>query len=158
MKKYISAFLFFTCFYLTSSFALSEQDHGAINGIIDNFTNAWNHNEGKGSADHYTSDADFINIFGMAFSSKEAIEDRHVKIHETFLKGSIFKVVDVKLKEITSDVVSAQVYWEVSGIKQSPVKALKDTINGIFTHTFVKNNDRWEIASTQNTLSTHLRK
>lgn len=76
------------------------------------------------------------------------IETRHVKIHETFLKGSIFEVVDTKVREAKPEVVIAQVYWKVTNIQ----KPGAETMKGIFTHTFVKNNNLWEIAATQNTL------
>ena len=112
------------------------------------FTGAWNHSEGKGSGDYYAQDADFVNIFGTAFSGKQEIEARHVKIHETFLKGSIFEVVETKIREAKPEVVIAQVYWNVTNIQ----KPGGETMKGIFTHTFVKNNSSWEIASTQNTL------
>ena len=88
----------------------------------------------------------------MHFSGKQEIEDRHVQIHETFLKESQFKVVDLKLKEAKPGVVIAQVFWIVSGIKKSEVKAMPETTKGVFTHTFIKNGDAWQITSTQNTL------
>lgn len=142
MKKWIPLLL---CFPL-SLFALNESDSISIRGAIDHFTIAWNQHDGKRSADYYAKDADFVNIFGMAFSGKREIEDRHVKIHETFLKGSNFEVLDIKMREVTPDVVLTQVFWKVSGVlgRENPME-------GIFTHTFVKTGSGWEIASTQNT-------
>lgn len=59
-----------------------------------------------------------MNIFGAAFVGKQEIESRHIKIHETFLKGSLFEVIDLKLREAKPDVVIAHVYWKVTNITQ----------------------------------------
>jgi uncharacterized protein (TIGR02246 family) len=147
MKKYLSFSLFFILSF-TSLFALNTNDRNAIDKIVEHFTHAWNDSEGKGSGDYYAQDADFVNIFGTAFAGKQEIETRHVKIHETFLKGSIFEVTETKVREAKPEVVIAQVYWKVTHIQKSGAETMK----GIFTHTFVKNNGTWEIASTQNTL------
>ncbi|MBS0629506.1 MAG: SgcJ/EcaC family oxidoreductase [Verrucomicrobia bacterium] len=147
MNKRLSCCLFFILSF-SSLFALGTTDRQAIDQIVEHFTHAWNDCEGHGSADYYAEDADFVNIFGMAFAGKEEIESRHVQIHETFLKGSLFEVVETKVREAKPEVVIAQVYWKVSNIQ----KPVAETMNGIFTHTFVKNNGIWEIAATQNTL------
>ena len=150
MKKRLSFSLFFILQF-TTLFALDTADRNAIDKIIEHFTHAWNDCEGKGSGDFYAQDADFVNIFGTAFSGRQEIEIRHVKIHETFLKGSIFEVIDTKIREAKPEVAIAQVYWKVTNIQ----KPGAETMKGIFTHTFIKSDSIWEIASTQNTLIAH---
>lgn len=149
MKTFINLLL--ALLTASSAYALDMGDRDSISSIVDHFTQAWNEHKGKGSADYYTEDADFVNIFGMAFSGKQEIEDRHIKIHETFLKDSIFTVTDLKIKEVRPDVAIVQVYWIVNGIQKLAPPA-KDSMKGIFTHAFIKNNDAWEITSTQNTM------
>jgi len=139
--KYLS--LFFVLSF-TSLFALDTSDRMAIDKIVEHLTHAWNECEGKGFADYYTQDADFVNIFGTAFVGKQEIENRHVKILATIFKGSQFEVLETRLREVKPDVVIGQVYWEVTNAPKP--------MRGIFTHTFVKNNGDWEITSTQNTL------
>jgi len=85
---------------------------------------------------------------GQLFLEKQEIETRHVKIHETFLKGSTFEVIETKVREAKPEVAITQVYWKVTNIQ----KPGAETMKGIFTHTFVKINGIWEIAATQNTL------
>lgn len=123
-------------------FALDTSDHKKINQIIEHFTNAWNYHEGRGSADYYEQDADFVNIFGMAFAGKQEIETRHIKIHESFLKGSTFEVTDLRLREAKPGVVIAHVYWKVSNIQKPGKDPLNETMKGIFTHVFLKNQDK----------------
>lgn len=151
MKKRISFFLLIIASISSSIFALDTSDHKAINQIIEHFTDAWNYHAGQGSADYYCQDADFVNIFGMAFAGKQEIEERHIKIHESFLKGSIFEVTDLRLREAKSDVVIGHVYWKVSNIQKPGKDPLNEIMKGVFTHVFLKNQDKWEITATQNT-------
>lgn len=138
---------------LTSSlFALDPTDEAAINQIIEHFADAWNNHEGRSSADYYSQDADFVNIFGMLFKGKEEIETRHIKIHETFLRGSTFKVINARLREAKPGVVIAHVDWQVTDIQRLEQNFIYEVMNGIFTHVFLKHDDKWEITATQNTL------
>ena len=148
--RLMANFLFFLSL-VSSALALDTSDRDRIHKIVEHFTNAWNQHAGKGSADHYAEDADFVNIFGTAFSGKKEIEERHVKIHETFLKGTLFEVTDLKIREVQPGIAMVQVHWKVSGV-QKPGAPAQETMKGVFTHAFIKNNDQWEITSTQNTL------
>lgn len=143
-------FSFLALISLTSTcFALNQEDHKAINQVIEHFTDVWNHRAGHGTADFYGQDADFVNIFGMAFAGKEEIERRHLKIHETILKGSTFEVINIRLREAKPDVVIAHVYWKVTNPGKDNTNQV---MNGIFTHVFLKTQDKWEITATQNTV------
>lgn len=152
MKKCVSLLFLIIASISSSLSALDTNDHKTINQMIEHFTNAWNDYEGQGSGDYYSQDADFINIFGMAFAGKQEIEERHIKIHESFLKGSIFEVTDLRLREAKPGVVIAQVYWKVSNIQKPGKDPHNEIMRGIFTHVFLKNQDKWEITATQNTL------
>lgn len=152
MKKYMSFCLLIILSATSSMFALDTTDHKTINQMIEHFSNAWNYHEGHGSADYYAQDADFVNIFGMAFAGKQEIETRHIKIHEAFLKGTTFEVIDLKLREASPEIVIAHVYWKVSNIQKPGKDPLNETTKGIFTHVFFKNHGKWEIIATQNTI------
>ncbi len=111
MKKLFYSFLISMS---ASLLALDSKDNLEIQHIVDHFTHVWNDCDGHGSADFYSQEADFVNIFGMAFSGKEEIESRHVAIHETFLKNSIFEVLHLKIREAKPDVAIVHVNWKVS--------------------------------------------
>lgn len=151
MKKYLVLTLLTILSNFSSLSALENSDYEEINQIIEHIANAWNDHEGQGFADDYAEDADFVNIFGMVFKGKSEIEVRHVKILQTFLKGSKFETVDFKLREVKPGLVIAHVYWKVSHVPK-PNKDSSDVMKGVFTHVFVKNQDNWEITASQNTL------
>jgi uncharacterized protein (TIGR02246 family) len=142
-------------FFLTSLFALDPSDQASITRVLLEMANAWNTQEGYGFADGYAEDADFINIYAMHFSGKKEIEERHVKILQTFMKGSKFEVMDVKLREIQPGVVVALEHWKVAGFHSpnSDMNGPGEVRQGTFTHVFLKKVNQWEIVASQNTLA-----
>ena len=111
-------------------------------------SDAWNVHGGHGFAENYSEDADFVNIYGMYFSGKPEIEERHVKILQTFLKGTNLKFEQIDLREVQPGCVIATARWDLDGVQ----KALNDIRKGIFTFVFVKNQDKGEITAARNTL------
>ena len=126
-------------------FALEIADKEVISSTINQYVEAWNDHAGAGFADNFLVDSDFINIFGMHFHGRDENQKRHDKIHDTFLKDSIFTIRDVEYRQVKADVVLAFVEWEVN---VNPEKKMK----GIFSHLFIKEDGNWKIAFTQNTL------
>jgi len=137
------------------AFSISPADEALIKGIIHEYVDAWNEQEGRGFADHFALDSDFINIFGMQFRGREAIEQRHRDILQSFLKGSTFKITSLELRDVNPNAALAFVKWQVDGFHPPgrDVNEPGETIQGIFCHVLSKNHDNWEIIATQNTLS-----
>lgn len=146
--------LFISSFH--SVFALEQADQLAIENVIKGYTQAWNQRGCVGFADNFTEDASFVNILGMVFSGKTEIEDRHVKILETFLKDSILQIQSTELREIQPGVVIALVRWELLGNFSFHPDAKKtlDIRKGVFTQVFINSDHKWEITASQNTLIT----
>lgn len=146
-------FLVFFTFVAAQAFTIEPKDQKAITQVIERYTASWNASAGVGFGADFTQDADFVNIFGMAFSGKEEIEERHVAILDTFLGGTILTITDVQMREQRPDLVVAKVYWELDReVKRGPIGPVIK--KGIFLQTFVKEKGAWKICASQNTLIT----
>jgi len=153
MIKILFVSLFFFC---SSLFALKEEDQIAIKQIIQNYTIAWNLSDMHEFSKAFSEDADFVNVMGMYFSGRKEIEERHVLIHQTFLKGSILNIQEIKMRELLPDqVVSVIVRWELEEKTKTILSNghFVEMKRGVFTHVFLKKNNAWEISVTQNTVS-----
>lgn len=138
---------------MTSVFGWEQADQAAIHGIIKDYTEAWNFRGCIGFGDGFTEEADFVNIFGMHFSGKEEIEQRHIQILKTFLKDSTMEIQDIQLREVQPGVVIALVRWKVQGFRHPSTASNTSTEReGIFTHVFINTNNQWKITASQNTL------
>lgn len=155
MKKFISTCLLFILFVsVTPLFSLEETDRASIEKIIHDYTAAWNHHEGKGFADGFTDDASFVNIFGMTFSGKAEIEERHLKILQTIHRGSTLDILKTQFREVQPGLVIGLVHWKLDGFRYpgSDYNKPGDTHYGVFTQVFIITNDEWKITASQNTL------
>jgi uncharacterized protein (TIGR02246 family) len=138
--------------------SLENADQTSIYSVLSNWENAWNINGGKGLAECYSADADFVNPFGTLFSGNEEIENRHILILSSFLKQAQFTVQDVKLREVSSGLVVAHVFWELkNGHVLPPESRPSENLKGIFTHVFILKNGLWKITSSQNTFTSNPR-
>jgi uncharacterized protein (TIGR02246 family) len=139
-----------------SASALDEFDRNTIQTVIQGFADSWNLRQGKGLADGFTDDADFVNIYGMVFSGRATIEERHLKILQTFLKGTHMAITDIQLREAQPGVVIALVRWKVDGYHDPGTDLSLPGVmrEGIFTEVFIKENNNWKITAAQNTLIT----
>lgn len=150
-------FLHISClflFFLNSLGALEQREKTSIEDIIHSYTEAWNERACSGFADSFTDDADFINIFGMHFTGRSEIEERHKKILESFLKGSVMHIENIKLREVQPGVVIALIKWKLNGF-HNPGDDLRlpgETRFGIFSQLFIQSEEKWSIISSQNTL------
>ncbi len=153
MNKLYLLVLFCVIFF-KGAFALETDDKKAIQEVIKSYTSAWNDHEGKGFGDSFTDEADFVNIFGMHFSGKAEIERRHIQILQTFSKESKLLILNTQLREVYPGLVIALVRWGVEGFRDpgSDMSLPGKTQEGIFTQVFIKQDGKWKITASQNTL------
>lgn len=134
--------------------SLEQADQSSILEIIQSYADAWNLREGKGFGDGFTEDANFVNIYGMIFSGRAEIEERHVKILQGFLKDSKIEILNTQLREVHPGLVIALVRWRLEGYRNpgSNLEKFGEKREGVFTHVFINENSKWAMTATQNTL------
>lgn len=142
------------CVCLNPLFALEEADKTAVLAIVQGYTEAWNQHGGRGFGEGFSEDADFVNIYGMHFSGKKEIEERHIAILSRFLKGSLLIVQDIRLREVHPGLIVALVCWKLDGYRApgEDISVHGELREGIFTQVFVKGEQNWQITASQNTL------
>lgn len=135
-------------------YCLDSADRSAMESIIQGYTDSWNMHQGKGFADNCSEDADWVNIFGMHFSGRVEIEERHRRILTTFYKDSILKITDQSFREVQPGLVIAIVRWKLDGYRDPGPDNTKPgtTREGIFTHVFINKDNKWEMTASHNTI------
>jgi uncharacterized protein (TIGR02246 family) len=63
-------------------------DETAIRALMSAQAEAWNRGDAAAWSKDFAADADFVNIFGMVFSGRKEIEERHAAVFASFFKGS----------------------------------------------------------------------
>lgn len=147
-------FLTCVCLCINQLFAFEEVDRSDIIGIVQSYTESWNQQGGRGFGKGFSEDADFVNIYGMHFSGKQEIEERHIAILSKFLKDSQLSIQDIRLREVQPGLIVALVRWKLDGYRApgEDISIPGEVREGIFTQVFVKGEHNWEITASQNTL------
>ena len=116
MNKFLAVLVLFFASFASLS-ALDQADEQAIQQLINNYTNSWNHQGGVGFGEAFTNDADFVSIFGRVLSGSAEIEAFHIKLLQSFLKGSSLEINNIKLREVQPGVATAIVNWKLNGFR-----------------------------------------
>lgn len=83
--------------------------------VVKALNDSWNTHDMAAYAAQFTEDADFVNVVGMHFRGRSAIEAVHVQIHRTIFRNSTLKTLDCSLRPLTPGLVLAHIRWEMRG-------------------------------------------
>jgi uncharacterized protein (TIGR02246 family) len=129
-------------------------DEAPIRAIIAEQVMAWNAGDATAFSASFAEDGSFTNIRGTVFYGHRAFEDRHAEIFRGFFKGSRLAMSPTRIRFVRSDVAIVDVATELSDLRgRTPpgVKARADgRIRTRLQEVFVKDKDRWYIASYHN--------
>lgn len=115
------------------------------------FTQAWNQRDAHALASVFDEDAEFVNVTGLWWHDREAIERAHAYGLTHIFDGSTLELVRSKVKMLTQNVAVVHARMRLTG--QTPVAGV-DRPRPRTTHfSFVarRTGDRWSCASAQNT-------
>ena len=135
---------------------MSGSGEDAVRAIVGELERAWNAADGTAFARPFADDADFVNIRGEHFRTREAIAKGHQGIFDTIYKGSRVRYETSALRSLSPGVLVAHI--------KSTLNARTGPLAGEHTALFtmiVVNEERdededesrnWQIASFHNTL------
>ena len=122
-----------------------------IESVINNLVDSWNRHDMAMYGAQFADDADFVNVLGMHWHGRSAIEEQHAVVHRTIFRDSILKVLDYSLRPLAPDAILALIRWEMTGHQTPPGVRFEKVRHGIITGIFVEREERWVIGAFQNT-------
>lgn len=120
---------------------------GTVDSVLHAMVSTWNHHDIKAMAELFTEDADFVNVLGMRFRSRDEIEMAHADLHKERFAQTEIRQLESSVKYLSSDVALAHVRWEMTGDRATNGKIRRGTM----THVLVRKGGRWYLRATQNT-------
>jgi uncharacterized protein (TIGR02246 family) len=120
-----------------------------VSEIVSGLEKAWNSADGAAFARPFAEDADFVNIRGEHFRTREAIAKGHQAIFDTIYKGSVVSYKVSAVRAIASGVMLAHVKARL----QAPTGPLAGEHPALFSIVLVQKQHGWQIAAFHNTLS-----
>jgi len=152
MRNYPAAVALLSLALVSTSVAMDNQsnDEVGVRSIVNGFEDAWNRHDMHALALLFATDADFVNVVGMRWVGRDAIEQHHAASHATIFKTSTLKIGDTTVRFLKPDVATARCVWILSGMTSENGQAAP-TRTGILTHVLARANGHWLIVLSQNT-------
>ncbi len=135
--------------------AEATADESAIRTLLAEQTAAWNRGDAKAWTAGFAGDADFVNILGMYFAGRQAIEDRHAQLFATIFRGSQLAVSVEKVRFVGSDAAVAETVHQLRGFARLPPGIQPTDASGELRtrlkYVLERRPEGWTIVSAQNT-------
>src|SRR3954466_6288161 len=100
-----------------------------VSGVVSDLEKAWNAADGAAFARPFAGDADFVNIRGEHFRTRDAIAKGHQGIFDTIYKGSAVRLQVSAVRALAPAVLLAH----VKSILEVPTGPLAGRHNALFT-------------------------
>lgn len=135
--------------------AEATADESAIRTLLAEQTAAWNRGDAKAWTAGFAADADFVNILGMYFAGRQAIEDRHAQLFSTIFRGSHLEVGVEKVRFVGPDAAIAETIHRLRGFARLPPGIQPTDASGELRtrlkYVLERRPAGWTIVSAQNT-------
>jgi uncharacterized protein (TIGR02246 family) len=119
-----------------------------VSDVATGLERAWNAADGAGFARPFAEDADFVNIRGEHFRTREAVASGHQAIFNTIYRGSVVRYEPAGVRALAPTVLLAH----VKSTLKAPTGPLAGEHRSLFTMVLVQAGDEWRIAAFHNTL------
>ncbi|WJI80824.1 MULTISPECIES: SgcJ/EcaC family oxidoreductase [unclassified Mesorhizobium] len=127
-----------------------DADRVAVTQLVKGFDTAWNRHDMQAFGTLFADDAEFVNVVGMWWRGRNAIQAAHAHTHATFLKNSVLVWDIASLRFLGAEVALVHVRWRMTG-HLDPSGAIGAPRQGILSLVTVKSPAGWRIAAVQNT-------
>ena len=115
------------------------------------FVEYWNQRNAAGIASLFKENAEFVNVVGLWWHNKKAIEKAHKYGLETIFKDSTLKLTRVKLRELSKEITVVHAKMNISGqTARDDIHSPMDR-NNIFTFVCSKTEGFWLCEAAHNT-------
>ena len=128
--------------------ATDAADEAAVRENVRQMEVGWNTKSGALFAKPFAADADFVVVNGLRLRGREAIEQSHQRIFDTFYKHSTLSVSVKQIRFVRPDVAVVHVQGVIK-IRQGEETSER---HSIITLVMSKEKGDWKIAAFQNTL------
>lgn len=121
-----------------------------VNEIASRFVNAWNKHDMAALAGLFAENADFVNVVGTWWKSREEIQKAHEFSHSTMFKESRLTGEATSTRFIRPDVAVMHMKWELEGMKSPDGKPVPRR-QGILVFVASRESGDWKVQAAQNT-------
>jgi uncharacterized protein (TIGR02246 family) len=130
---------------------VSDMPIGRPEDVVVAFVEAWNQREPDALAALFDDDAEFVNVTGLWWHTREQIRKAHAYGLTRIFQHSVLTATDVRVKRLSDDIAVVHARMTLTG--QSPVHAITAPRQRSNVMSFVvhRTTEGWRCASAHNT-------
>jgi uncharacterized protein (TIGR02246 family) len=114
------------------------------------FAGAWNAHDIAALGRLFAEDADFVNVVGIWWRDRRAIEEAHAFAHRTFFRSTRLEIDEVAVKRLRPDLATVHGTWTLSG-QAEPDGSIGQPRRGILLFVASREDAGWLVRAAQNT-------
>jgi uncharacterized protein (TIGR02246 family) len=129
---------------------MSLSEEAPVTALVQEFAASWNAHDMTAFGALFAPDADFVNVVGMRWRGRAAIQAAHEASHSSMFRSSHLAIHNTDIMLLGPSVAVSRSEWTLVGHTTPDGQALPER-RGYLTHVLQKQGDRWLIAVSQNT-------
>jgi hypothetical protein len=141
----------------------AQNDAEDVRKVVAGFATTWNRHDLDAFGKLFAPDADFVNVAGVLWTSRQSIQAQHAYSHGVIpanspgfgeedrryygiFKNSTLKFGQIAVRFLRNEAAIAHVNWELLGDDRTQIPR-----RGVFIFVLIRENVGWLIAAAQNT-------
>ena len=122
--------------------------------IVRQWQQMWNAGDMRSTARLFCEDADFVNVRGSHWHTRDEIVLEHLRRHEMQLKDSVFTPIEITQQRIATDIALLHIRWTITGDHDLDGTSRPPRV-GVMSWLVLRDAEgRWCIRSSHNTHAT----
>lgn len=122
----------------------------SVLAVARQFAVCWNAHDMSALGALFAQDADFVNVVGMRWKGRAAIQTAHQESHSNMFRSSRLAIGNTDIRLMSPSVAVSRSEWTLVGHTTPDGQALPER-RGYLTHVLEKQGDGWLIVVSQNT-------
>lgn len=121
-----------------------------VSAVVASFSETWNRHDMAAFGDQFEPDAGFVNVVGLWWKGRPAIQGAHEFTHATMFKNSNLSFLATEVRFPAHQLAIALSRWTMQG-HVVPDGAALPPRNGILVNVLAQSQGGWKIIDSQNT-------
>lgn len=126
------------------------QPAAQVHAVVSAFSETWNRHDMAAFGGLFAADAEFVNVVGLWWKGKAAIQGAHEFTHASMFKNSQLTILETEVRFPVPEIAIARSKWLLEG-HVSPDGGALAARNGILVNVLAQREGAWRIVDSQNT-------
>jgi uncharacterized protein (TIGR02246 family) len=140
---------------MSASMAIRQEDllglQAEVRKRTEQYMALWSEHRIAEHSQLLTEDADLVNVVGVRFHGRPAIQALHEQLHRTIFAKSESRIVEMSVVALSPSIALVHAQWEMKGMAKMPGWNVPEPRTGWMTLVWVNQEGKWLVRAMHNT-------